>query len=302
MFFRMNTSLSNQQLNHSTTQPFKLVECPRDAMQGLHDFVPTDLKAAYLQKLLAVGFDTLDFGSFVSPKAIPQLRDTAEVLERLDLSGTKTRLLAILANPRGAEDACRFPEIAFLGYPLSVSETFQQRNTNRSIAAALDELAVIQERCETAGKTLVVYLSMGFGNPYGDPYSPALTVGFTENLAERGVRIVAPSDTVGTATPEAITALFSELIPAFPAIEFGAHLHSRPDEVEEKVAAAWAAGVRRMDGALRGFGGCPMANDTLTGNLPTERVATWLAAQGVELGLDEAAFAEAMAFSARVFT
>jgi hydroxymethylglutaryl-CoA lyase len=270
-------------------------------MQGLHEFVPTDVKAAYLQKLLAVGFDTLDFGSFVSPKAIPQLRDTAEVLGKLDLSGTKTRLLAIVANPRGAEDACRFPEIAFLGYPLSISETFQQRNTNRSIAAALDDLAVIQEAGEKAGKVLVVYLSMGFGNPYGDPYSPALTVDFTEKLAERGVRVVAPSDTVGTATPAAITALFSELMPAFPNVEFGAHLHSRPDDVEGKVAAAYAAGVRRMDGALRGYGGCPMANDTLTGNLPTERVAAWLTAQGVELGLDEAAFAEAMAFSARVF-
>ncbi len=279
----------------------KLVECPRDAMQGLHDFVPTAVKTAYLQKLLGVGFDTLDFGSFVSPKAIPQLRDTAEVLAGLDCSTTKTRLLAIVANPRGAEEACRHPEISFLGYPLSVSETFQQRNTNRSIAAALDDLAAIQTSCEKTGKTLVVYLSMGFGNPYGDAYSPALTVDFTGNLAHRGVRVVAPSDTVGSATPAAITTLFSDLIPAFPEIEFGAHLHARPEHVEEKVAAAYAAGVRRMDGALRGFGGCPMANDDLTGNLPTERIVAWLEGRGVDLQLDKTAFAEAMVYSARVF-
>ena len=271
-------------------------------MQGLAHFVPTVVKVAYLNHLLQVGFDTLDFGSFVSPKAIPQLRDTAEVLTQLDLSETKTRLLAIVANLRGAFDACRFDQIRFLGYPLSVSETFQQRNTNRSIAEAIGEVSQIQDLCGQAGKTLVVYLSMGFGNPYGDAYSPDMVAGFTQKLADLGIGIVAPSDTVGSATPADISALFGTLIPDFPGIEFGAHLHSTPHEVEAKVAAAYRAGVRRIDGALRGYGGCPLATDDLTGNLPTEQIVQWLETQGVDLQINKTALADSLAYSTQVFS
>ncbi|MCY7356385.1 MAG: hydroxymethylglutaryl-CoA lyase, partial [Rudanella sp.] len=249
-----------------------LIECPRDAMQGLHEFVPTELKIRYLNALLRVGFHTLDFGSFVSPKAIPQLADTAQVLTGLDLNTTKTQLLAIVANVRGAEQAVSYEPIRYLGFPLSVSETFQQRNTNKSIAQALVDVAHMQNRCEQTDKTLVVYLSMGFGNPYGDSYSPALVGEFTQQLVDLGIRIIAPSDTVGTSTPEAIESLFSHLLTAFPGIEFGAHLHARPGEASAKVQACMRAGVQRIDGALRGFGGCPMAADDLTRNLPTEEI------------------------------
>ena len=211
----------------------KLIECPRDAMQGLHEFIPTETKIEYLNQLLKVGFDTLDFGSFVSPKAIPQMRDTAEALAGLDLSATKTKLLAIIANQKGAELACQHPEIAFLGYPLSLSETFQQRNTNRSIADALHDVAAIQELCAKHNKTLVVYLSMGFGNPYNEPWSPETVVDFTQKLDARNVRIVALSDTIGVSNPCNIFSLFSGLVPAFPHIEFGAHLHTNPNTWEE---------------------------------------------------------------------
>ncbi|WP_229311220.1 hydroxymethylglutaryl-CoA lyase [Larkinella soli] len=281
--------------------PFKLIECPRDAMQGLPDFIPTDLKISYLNALLKVGFDTLDFGSFVSPKAIPQLRDTAEVLAGLDLSGTATKLLAIVANRRGAEQAVSFPEIRYLGFPLSVSETFQLRNTNKTVTEAFAEVEAIQNLCVQTGHQLVVYLSMGFGNPYGDPYSPEVIGEFTERLVRAGVGIVAPSDTVGSSSPEGIEALFSHLIPAFPSVEFGAHLHSTPDAVAEKVRATLRAGVRRIDGALRGFGGCPMAKDELTGNLPTERIIALLEDEGIRPAVDAARLAEALRLSAGVF-
>lgn len=274
-----------------------LIECPRDAMQGLHEFVPTELKIRYLNALLRVGFHTLDFGSFVSPKAIPQLADTAEVLAHLDLSQTKTRLLAIVANVRGAEQALMHEPIQYLGFPLSVSETFQQRNTNKSIAEALTDVTHMQRLCEQAHKTLVVYLSMGFGNPYGDPYSPALVGEFTHQLADLGIQIIAPSDTVGTSTPEAIESLFIHLIATFPTIEFGAHLHARPGEAAAKVQACLRAGVRRMDGALRGFGGCPMATDDLTGNLPTEEIIELVGG----IGIDQNALAEALQISGEVF-
>lgn len=274
-----------------------LIECPRDAMQGLHEFVPTELKIRYLNALLRVGFHTLDFGSFVSPKAIPQLADTAEVLANLDLSQTKTRLLAIVANVRGAEQALMHEPIQYLGFPLSVSETFQQRNTNKSIAEALTDVTHMQRLCEQAHKTLVVYLSMGFGNPYGDPYSPALVGEFTHQLADLGIQIIAPSDTVGTSTPEAIESLFIHLIATFPTIEFGAHLHARPGEAAAKVQACLRAGVRRMDGALRGFGGCPMATDDLTGNLPTEEIIELVGG----IGIDQNALAEALQISGEVF-
>lgn len=260
-----------------------LIECPRDAMQGLHEFVPTELKIRYLNALLRVGFHTLDFGSFVSPKAIPQMADTAEVLAGLDLSQTQTRLLAIVANLRGAEQAVRYEQINYLGFPLSVSETFQQRNTNKSIAQAMTDVAQMQQICEQARKTLVVYLSMGFGNPYGDPYSPTVISEFVQQLIDVGITIIAPSDTVGTSTPDAIESLFRHLLTTFPTIEFGAHLHARPGEAHTKVEACLRAGVQRIDGALRGFGGCPMATDDLTGNLPTEEIIQVVGADGLNL-------------------
>ena len=280
----------------------KLIECPRDAMQGLHDFIPTATKTAYLNTLLTVGFDTLDFGSFVSPKAIPQLRDTAEVLAGLDLSRTQTKLLAIVANQRGAETAAQHPEISYLGFPLSVSETFQRRNTNQTTAQALADVAAIHELCERTGKTLVTYLSMGFGNPYGDAWSPEIVTDFTQQLAALGVRIVALSDTVGASTAATIAPLFSALIPAFPAIEFGAHLHTTPTSWREKVEAAYQAGCRRFDGAIGGYGGCPMATNELTGNMATENLVAFLAENNVDSGLDLAAFAQARAATGSVFT
>ncbi|WP_400190806.1 hydroxymethylglutaryl-CoA lyase [Hymenobacter sp. B81] len=279
----------------------KLIECPRDAMQGWSDFIPTATKTAYLNQLLRVGFDTLDFGSFVSPKAIPQLRDTAEVLAGLDLTNTRTKLLAIVANLRGAETAVGYPEIQYLGFPLSVSETFQQRNTNKSIAEALEEVARMQELCQQRGKQLVVYLSMGFGNPYGDPWNPAVLGDFTRCLDALGVRIVALSDTIGASTPETIGPAFRELTAAFPHIEFGAHLHTTPATWREKVEAAFAAGCRRFDGALGGIGGCPMAADELTGNMATENLVLYLQEQGVPNGLDMAALRAAQQMSAGVF-
>jgi hydroxymethylglutaryl-CoA lyase len=281
--------------------PMKLIECPRDAMQGLADFIPTATKTAYLNTLLQVGFDTLDFGSFVSPKAIPQLRDTAEVLAGLDLSSTRTKLLAIVANRRGAETALQHPEISYLGFPLSISETFQRRNTNQTIAEALADVAVMHELCEQQGKTLVTYLSMGFGNPYGDPWSPETVAGFTRQLSALGVRIVALSDTIGASSAATIAPLFAELIPAFPQIEFGAHLHTTPGSWREKVQAAYEAGCRRFDGAIGGIGGCPMATDELTGNMATENLITFLLEQGQDTGLDLAAFARAQTEAQGVF-
>ena len=275
----------------------KLIECPRDAMQGLPDFIPTATKIAYLNALLRVGFDTLDFGSFVSPKAIPQLRDTAEVLVSLDLSISKTKLLAIVANLRGAKTAVQHPEISYLGFPLSVSATFQRRNTNQSTAEALADVAAMHELCERSGKTLVTYLSMGFGNPYGDAWSAEIVTDFTKQLAALGIRIVALSDTIGASTAATIAPLFSALIPAFPGIEFGAHLHTTPATWREKVDAAYSAGCRRFDGTVGGFGGCPMAADELTGNMATENLLTFLADQPIASGIDLAAFAAAQRFA-----
>ena len=275
----------------------KLIECPRDAMQGLPDFIPTATKIAYLNALLRVGFDTLDFGSFVSPKAIPQLRDTAEVLVSLDLSISKTKLLAIVANLRGAKTAVQHPEISYLGFPLSVSATFQRRNTNQSTAEALADVAAMHELCERSGKTLVTYLSMGFGNPYGDAWSAEIVTNFTKQLAALGIRVVALSDTIGASTAATIAPLFSALIPAFPGIEFGAHLHTTPATWREKVDAAYSAGCRRFDGTIGGFGGCPMAADELTGNMATENLLTFLADQPIASGLDLAAFAAAQRFA-----
>jgi hydroxymethylglutaryl-CoA lyase len=279
----------------------KLIECPRDAMQGIPDFIDTSIKAAYINQLLEVGFDTIDFGSFVSPKTIPQMRDTAEVLELLDLHRAKSKLLAIVANIRGAEDALRFQEIDYLGFPLSISETFQQRNTNASIEDALKTVEVIQNLCESKGKKQVVYLSMGFGNPYGDPYSPELVAEFVEKLAQFKVETISLSDTIGVATPDLITKLFEVQIQAFPHIEFGAHLHSRRESIFEKVLAGLKGGCKRFDGALNGYGGCPMAKDELVGNMATEVMIEILEKEGYSLHLNKAELAESMKLTQFVF-
>jgi len=279
----------------------QLIECPRDAMQGIPDFIDTAIKAAYINQLLEVGFHTIDFGSFVSPKAMPQMRDTAEVLDMLDLHKAKSKLLAIVANVRGAEDALQFSEIDFFGFPLSVSETFQQRNTNASIADALKTVESIQNLCESKGKKQVVYLSMGFGNPYGDPYSPELIAEFVEKLAQLQIETVSLSDTIGVATSELITQLFKVQTEAFPQIQFGAHLHSRPDLIEEKVIAALKGGCRRFDGALKGFGGCPMAKDELIGNMATEVMVDTLVKEGYDLRLNKSELAESLKLARFVF-
>ena len=284
-----------------TTSPqLKVIECSRDAMQGLHDFIPTERKIAYAQALLSVGFDTLDVGSFVSPKAIPQMADTAEVLRGLDRSRSRTRLLTIVANRRGAENACAHEAVDDLGYPFSVSETFQLRNTNAGIAESLGRLDDIRRLAGDAGKQLVVYLSMGFGNPYGDPWSVQVVARWVDELAERGIRILQLSDTIGVSTPESIAYLFGQLVPRYPELEIGAHLHTTPQAWREKVAAAYQHGCRRFDGALRGYGGCPMAADDLTGNMPTELMLGYLA-EVDDPGVDYAALARAMALMPTVF-
>lgn len=279
----------------------KLIECPRDAMQGLHDFIPTETKAAYINQLLKVGFDTIDFGSFVSPKAIPQLRDTAEVLNLLDLSQTKSKLLAIIANTRGAEDACKFEEINYLGFPFSISETFQQRNTNSSIQESIQRVDEIQNLCIKHNKQLVIYISMAFGNPYGDAWNGDIAVSYTEKLYQKGIRIFAMSDTIGSSNKENITDLFSKVIPAFADAEIGAHLHSTPETRFEKIAATYEAGCRRFDAALRGIGGCPMAKEDLIGNLATESLIDYLEQIQVQTGLNKDALELAFLRSQTVF-
>ena len=257
----------------------KIIECPRDAMQGIKSFIPTEEKVAYIQSLLRVGFDTIDFGSFVSPKAIPQMVDTAEVLAKLDLSQTQSKLLAIIANTKGAELASKHKEIQYLGYPFSISENFQMRNTHKTIAESLITLQEILDIANATNKEVVAYLSMGFGNPYGDPWNVEIVGDWTERLSNMGVQILSLSDTVGSSTPEMIEYLFSNLIPQYPDIEFGAHLHTTPDKWFEKVNAAYKAGCLRFDGAIQGFGGCPMAKDDLTGNMPTEKLLSYFTAE-----------------------
>ena len=281
----------------------KLVECPRDAMQGIAEWIPTEVKVNYLNHLLRVGFDTIDFGSFVSPKAIPQMRDTAEVLRKLDFTGARSKLLAIIANTRGGEDACVFDEIQYLGYPFSISETFQQRNTNAGIEESLVRVGEISELCVKHKKELVVYISMGFGNPYGDPWSPELAASWSSRLyREFDVKLIALSDTVGVATPDTIGSLFNTVIHELPEVEFGAHLHSVPSDVISKMDAALQAGCRRFDGAIKGFGGCPMATDKLTGNMPTELMVGHLRHLGYEQSLDQEAFTGALRLAADVFS
>lgn len=279
----------------------KIVECPRDAMQGIKEFIPTELKAEYLNLLLQIGFDTLDFGSFVSPKAIPQMQDTAQVLEKLDLSNTSTKLLAIIANLKGAEQACEFEQISYLGFPLSVSEEFQQRNTNKSISESLEVVAQIQELCQKYHKKQVVYLSMAFGNPYDEPYSPEIVEMWAEKLQNFGVEILALSDTIGVASPESIKNLFVYLSKKMPKIEWGVHLHSNPHTASEKIKAAYKAGCRRFDGALRGFGGCPMAKDELTGNIATETIIAVLEEAKASLHYSKEFLERSLEFSQKVF-
>lgn len=257
----------------------KIIECPRDAMQGIKAFIPTVQKVKYLQALLRVGFDTIDFGSFVSPKAIPQMQDTAEVLAQLDLTQTQSKLLAIIANTQGATLASQHKEIAYLGFPFSISENFQMRNTHKTIAESIVTLQEILEIADKSHKEVVTYISMGFGNPYGDPWNVEIVGEWTEKLATMGVKILSLSDTVGSSTPEVIEYLFSNLIPKYPHIEFGAHLHTTPDKWFEKIDAAYKAGCRRFDGAIQGFGGCPMAKDDLTGNMPTEKLLSYFTTQ-----------------------
>ncbi|HRG11085.1 MAG TPA: hydroxymethylglutaryl-CoA lyase [Cyclobacteriaceae bacterium] len=278
----------------------KIIECPRDAMQGLKDFIPTEKKIIYLNQLLKIGFDTIDFGSFVSPKAIPQMRDTAEVLANLDLANTSSKLLAIVANVRGAEDACTFEAIRYLGFPLSISETFQQRNTNKSISEALNVVSEIQELCEKHKKQQVVYISMGFGNPYNDPYDVGIVEQFADILATLGVKIISLADTIGVSEPQQIEYLFKSLIKKFPAIEFGAHLHSNPKTSIEKIEAAFNSGCQRFDGALKGFGGCPMAKDELVGNMATETIVSFLDSK-VDLKLNKEEFNKALIMANEVF-
>jgi hydroxymethylglutaryl-CoA lyase len=282
-------------------EPIKIIECPRDAMQGIKSFIPTARKVAYIQSLLRVGFDTIDFGSFVSAKAIPQMQDTAEVLAQLDLSQTNSKLLAIIANTQGAIAAAAHKEIQYLGFPFSISENFQMRNTHKTIEESLVTLNEILEIADKTNKEVVAYLSMGFGNPYGDPWNVDIVGNWTENLANRGVKILSLSDTIGSSTPEVIQYLFSNLIPKYPEIEFGAHLHTTPEKWFEKVDAAYNAGCRRFDGAIQGFGGCPMAKDTLTGNMPTEKLLSFFTFQKEQTNTSPMSFESAYNEATKLF-
>ena len=279
----------------------KIIECPRDAMQGIKTFIPTERKVAYIQALLRVGFDTIDFGSFVSPKAIPQMIDTAQVLAQLDLSQTKSKLLAIIANTQGAELASQHPEIQYLGFPFSISENFQMRNTHKTIAESLITLDEILNIADKSNKEVVTYISMGFGNPYGDPWNVEIVGEWTEKLAKMGAKILSLSDTVGSSTPEVISYLFDNLIPKYPKIEFGAHLHTTPDKWFEKIDAAYQSGCRRFDGAIQGFGGCPMAKDDLTGNMPTEKMLSYFTQQKAETQTSPMSFESAYNVASRLF-
>ena len=280
----------------------KVIECPRDAMQGIKTFIPTEKKVQYLQSLLRCGFDTIDFGSFVSPKAIPQMQDTAAVLEQLDLSTTESKLLAIIANVRGANDTAQHKAIQYLGYPFSISENFQMRNTHKTIAESVTTLEQILTIASKANKEVVAYLSMGFGNPYGDPWNVDIVAEWTERLYQMGVKILSLSDTVGTSSPDVIQYLYKNLIPSYPKIEFGAHLHTTPTAWHEKVAAAYESGCRRFDGAIQGFGGCPMAKDELTGNMPTEKMLSYFTAQKSDTNIRMMSFEAAHNEATKIFS
>ena len=279
----------------------KIIECPRDAMQGIKTFIPTERKVAYIQSLLRVGFDTIDFGSFVSPKAIPQMQDTAQVLAQLDLSQTTSKLLAIIANTQGAISASQHAAIHYLGFPFSISENFQMRNTHKTIAESLITLQEILEIAYKSNKEVVTYISMGFGNPYGDPYNVDIVGEWTEKLHKMGVKILSLSDTIGSSTPEVISYLFSNLIPKYPNIEFGAHLHTTKEKWHEKIDAAYKAGCHRFDGAIQGFGGCPMAKDDLTGNMPTEKMLSYFTEQKANTNTSPMSFESAYNVASRLF-
>lgn len=284
-----------------TAQNITIVECPRDAMQGWKEFIPTQKKVAYLNALLKVGFDLLDFGSFVSPKAIPQMADTHEVLPQLETAGSSTKLLAIIANIRGAEDAIKYDAIHYLGFPFSISETFQMRNTNKTIAQALEEIALIQEMCVKNGKELVLYISMGFGNPYGDEYSAALAIDWFRKIAALGITNIALADTIGVATPDNISYIFNHLVPEFGNLSIGAHFHSTPSTRIEKLDSAFKAGCRKFDSALLGIGGCPMAKDELVGNMDTDVLIGWAQQQQLPLHLDYDALHQARLIASQIF-
>jgi len=281
-----------------TTDPhpphLKIIECPRDAMQGLHDYINTKDKIRYLQQLLAVGFDSLDFGSFVSPKAIPQMRDTRQVVEALDLSQSDTSLLAIVANERGARDACEYDQIEYLGYPFSISETFQLRNTNATIAESLDRVKTVQELCQKSVKKLVIYISMGFGNPYGDYWGVEVVQEWVDVLYDLDIGYFQLSDTIGVARPDSIEYLFSNFLPTYPDIEIGAHFHTTAETWYEKIDTAYKNGCTRYDGTIKGFGGCPMAQNDLVGNMPSENLILYASSNGLETGLDLDAYARAV--------
>lgn len=270
-------------------------------MQGIDTLIPTEAKVRYVNALLKVGYDTIDVGSFVSPKAIPQMSDTSKILKQIDLTATRSKLLCIVANLRGAKEAVQFDEVSYLGFPFSISETFQLRNTNSTIAESLDRVGEIQDECRKFNKQLVVYLSMGFGNPYGDPWSSDIAIQWSHKLHHMGIRIIALSDTIGVSNPSNITELFSSLIPALKDVEFGAHLHTTPEKWEEKIEAAYNSGCKRFDAAIKGFGGCPMAADKLTGNMPTENLLGYLNQHNIATGLDMKAFAEAMLIAGEIF-
>jgi hydroxymethylglutaryl-CoA lyase len=282
--------------------PLQLIECPRDAMQGWKEWIPTEKKMAYINALLKVGFHTIDFGSFVSPKAIPQMADTSDVLKGLDLSSTSSKLLAIIANERGAQDAAQFDSIQYLGFPFSVSETFQQRNTNSSIEDALVRVEKIQEICLKSKKEFVVYLSMGFGNPYEDPWSEEIVFNWANELVKRGINILSLADTVGVATPEQVGKITKYLMEALPDTTIGVHLHSTAENRMQKLQAAYEAGCRRFDGALKGIGGCPMAKDELVGNMDTEWMIRFFKEKECSLNINEDALEEALRIAGEIFT
>lgn len=280
----------------------KLIECPRDAMQGMKDFIPTVKKISYINQLLKCNFDTLDFGSFVSPKAIPQMQDTKEVLKNLDLSKSNTKLLAIIANLRGAEEAVHFDEISYLGFPFSISETFQQRNTNSSIDDSFKLLEEIQNLCKKYNKKLVTYISMGFGNPYGDAFNSDIVFSWAEKLHRQlDINILSLSDTVGSSTPELVEELFRNLIPLLPKVEFGAHLHTTKEKAKDLIDASYKSGCRRFDGAIKGFGGCPMAKNDLTGNMPTELLLDYFSNNNIDNQINKIEFQKSFDLSASIF-
>ncbi len=285
----------------ASNNSIKLVECPRDAMQGWKNFISTEKKVEYLNQLLQVGFHTLDCGSFVSPKAIPQMADTAEVLKQLELNDTKTKLLVIVANVRGAEEAVKFDKVTYLGFPFSISETFQQRNTNSSIHESLSRVEEIQKLCIAHGKQLIIYLSMGFGNPYGDEYNQEILLHWAEEMVKRGIKIISLADTVGVATADQVTFALKLLIPKYPGIEIGVHLHSTAFNWREKLDAAYKASCTRFDGALKGIGGCPMAKDDLVGNMDTEKMIAYFHKQNVIKNLDMAALQQSLVLADQVF-